>query len=89
MTKKIRQYVHSLMETPVIIAADPNKPVMMRWVRLLYFCIAEVTLVYQKLSCKIRTIKLKGHRSGKNCLVFRRADEIPYSASKCNTIGPP
>ena len=50
MMKKIMQYVHSLMETPVMIAADPNKPVMMRWVRLLYFVIAEVTLVYQKLT---------------------------------------
>ena len=48
MMKKIRQYVHSLMETPVMIAADPNKPVMMRWVRLLYFVIDEVTLDYQK-----------------------------------------
>ena len=89
MMKKIRQYVHSLMETPVIIAADPNKPVMMRWVRLLYFRIAEVTLVYQKLSCKIRSIKLKDHCSDKNCQVFRRADEIPCSVSKCNTTGPP
>jgi len=89
MMKKIKQYVHSLMETPVMIAADPNKPVMMRWVRLLYFVIDEVTLDYQKLSCKIRTIRLKGYHSDKNCQVFRRVDGIPCSVSKCNKEGPP
>ena len=47
--KNIRQYVHSLMQTPVMIPADPNKPVMMRCVRLLYFVIDEVTLVDKKL----------------------------------------
>jgi len=37
------------MQTPVMIAAEPERPVIMRWVRLLYFVIDEVTRVYQKL----------------------------------------
>ena len=60
MMKKIKQYVHSLMDTPVMIAADPNKPVMMRWVRLLYFVIAEATLVYQKLKLQNENYQDKG-----------------------------
>ena len=89
MMKKIMQYVHSLMDTPVMIAADPNKPVMMRWVRLLYLVIAGATLVYQKLKLQIITIKLKGYCPGKSCQAFRRVDEIQCSVSKYNIEGPP
>jgi len=47
--KNTRQYVHSLIQTPVMIAAEPEIPVMKRWVRLLYFVIVEATLVDKKL----------------------------------------
>lgn len=36
MMKNTKKYVHSLKHMAVMMPAEPNKPVMMRWVRLLY-----------------------------------------------------
>ena len=75
MIKKTAPYSHSLIQIEVIMPADPNKPVMIRWVRLLYFEIGDFTKSY------VNVVKQKVNMTDQKFV-----SEVVDNASKYNTV---